>query len=397
MWKNPALLTLWGGEFASRIGEAIFQITLLWYLLELTGPLATGLVSMVSYLPAFLVGLWAGVFVDRLPYRRVMLGANLARIVLAASIPLLFLAGWVPIAAIASLGFLLTSASAFFNPARDAVIPLLARKEELVAANSLVQSAWQFSLAIGPFLAAAALRYVPTVFLFFAVSASFALSMLILSGMRQPARPGAGEFPAGFGKEFRGGLAYLRSERRVWWIWLITIMDNFFLMGPVMVGIAVYVKSYLEGTGSDYALVEGTYAGGMIVSTWVISRYGRGFDPLKVLFLAIIYDGLTYLPLLWVTTVEGTLLTILVHSLGIPAITIYRITALHRIVPQQMQGRVFSYFHLAVAGMTALSMGSVGIVLLWLPPNVLFAVIGLLAASTGVLGLLLPVFRGRLK
>lgn len=436
MGRNPALFTLWGGEFASRIGISLFQVILLWYLLERTGsPGTTGLVTMLTYLPAVMVGLWAGVIVDRLDYRRVMLGANLLRIVLAAAIPLLYLAGGLSVALIAMAGFVLTSATAFFNPSRDAIIPLLARKRELMKANSLVQSAWQFSLVIGPVLFAATQPFMPTVFQFFGVSLAFGVSALVLLGLgfrgrlRSPISEGdeihgseeedghetvvqgVGDHDTGaqdtdssitedparkgesFLAEFLGGLAYLRQERRVFWIWVITMVNNFFLMGPVFVGIPVYVKDYLGGTGSDYGLIEGIYAGGMIVSTWLIAKYGDRFDPFKVLFLAIIYDGLTYLPLLWVTTVQGTLLTIVIHSLGIPAITISRITALHRIVPQAMQGRVFSYFNLAVDGMTALSIGLVGIVLTVLPSNQLFAIIGVLAASTGVLGLSLSVFR----
>ena len=72
-------------------------------------------------------------------------------------VTLLVLAAALPVAGIAALGFLFSCATAFFNPARDSIIPLLARREELVVANSLVQSAWQFSLVIGPFVAAAAL------------------------------------------------------------------------------------------------------------------------------------------------------------------------------------------------------------------------------------------------
>jgi MFS family permease len=413
MLRNRALLALWGGEFASRMGEGVFQIALLWYLLERTGSsLATGIVTMISYLPAFLVGAWAGVIVDRRDYRHVMLSANAARIALAACIPLLALLATLPVAGIGALGFLFSCATAFFNPARDSSIPLLAKQEELVVANSLVQSAWQFSLVIGPFVAAAALPFVRTEFLFFLVSLAFAVSLAVLGlGLRGPLRPAAGAAgataagataagsatmePGGasFLGEFRSGLAYLRRERRVWWIWLITLVNNFFLMGPVFVGIPYYVKTYLGGTGSDFALVEGTYAGGMIVSTWLISRFGRRFNPVYLLFTALIWDGLTYVPLLWVHSVQGTLVTIVVHSLGIPGITISRITALHRIVPQPMQGRVFSYINLAVAGMTALSIGVVGVVLTVLPANWLFAVIGVLCAATGVWGWLLPTFR----
>jgi len=299
-----------------------------------------------------------------------------------------------PVWGVAALAFLVSSGSAFFNPARDAIIPLLARAGELVAANSLVQSAWQFSLLVGPFLAAMALPFLPTVYLFFLVGLAFALSGGVVALLRGGARPRElrGR-PLAFGESFRGGLAYLWRDRRVFWLWIITLVNNFFLMGAVIVGMPVYVKQYLGGSGSDFALVEGVYALGMIVSTWLISRHGHRFDPVRTLFTGLIYDGLTYIPLLFITSVPATLAAVVVHSLGIPTITISRLTALHRLVAHDLQGRVFSYFHLAVAGMTALSIGTVGLVLEWLPANWLFAGIGVLCAATGVAGHLLPVFR----
>ncbi len=405
MMRNRALLTLWGGEFTARIGESMFQIALLWYLLEVTGSsVATGLVSMISYLPAIVVGLWSGVIVDRRPHRQVLLQANLARLLLVLALPLLFAMGRLPVWAVALLAFLISSAAAFFGPARDALIPRLATHGELLAANSLVQSAWQFSLLIGPFLAALALPFMPTVYLFYLIAVAFAMSLAVLLALPGAAQapgaapraesPGTGTLvDAAFWQAFRGGLGYLWRERRVFWIWVVTVANNFFLMGPVIVGMPFYVKTYLGGSGSDFAIVEGTYAGGMIVSTWLISRFGARWNPTRMLLWGIVYDGLTYMPLLWVTTVPGTVVTILVHSLGIPTITISRITALHRMVEGRMQGRVFAYFHLAVMGMTALSIGTVGLVLAWLPVNHLFWIIGLLAAACGAFGLLLPELR----
>ncbi len=410
MPRDRPLLILWGGEFASRVGESFFQIALLWYLLEVTeSSLATGLITMISYLPALAVGVWAGVLVDRWEFRRVLLAANLGRALLALAIPLFFVMGYLPVWVVGLLAFLLTSASAFFNPARDALIPLLTEPGRLLAANSLVQSAWQFSLLIGPFLAALVLPFLATVYLFALVALAFLLSLAVLvllpSRARGPEATAARavssappeEAPPSFSVAFRVGMEALWRDRRVFWIWLITVFNNFFLMGAVIVGIPFYVRSYLGGTGSDFALVEGTYAGGMILSTWLISRHGGRFDPVRMLLLGMIWDGLTYLPLLWVTSVSGTMLTIFVHSLGIPTITISRLTALHRIVPGEVQGRIFAYFHLAVAGMTALSIGVVGVVLEWLPANWLFAVIGVLAAGCGAFGLLLPTLRRGLR
>jgi len=399
MAYTRGLVVLWGGEFAARVAESLFQIALLWYLLEVTGSSAvTGLVTMVSYLPAIVVGLWAGVLVDRWPLPAVLLGAEGVRTALALALPLLFLAGALPVWAVGLLAFLLNGAAAFFNPARDALIPRLAGPGGLVAANSLVQSAWQFSLLLGPFLAAVALQWVPTAHLFFGVALAFALSGAVLLPLPALARA-APQTPAGpalpFGAALRAGLAALLRDRRVFWLWVVTLVNNFFLMGPVIVGMPVYVREHLGASGSVFAVVEGTYAGGMIVATWVVSRYGERRDPVRMLFWALIYDGLTYVPLLWVTGVPGTLATVLVHAFGIPAITIFRLTALHRMVPREVQGRVFAAFHLAVAGMMALSIGTTGAVLAWLPVNRLFAVIGLLCAATGVAGHLLPAFRER--
>jgi hypothetical protein len=247
-------------------------------------------------------------------------------------------------------------------------------------------------------LAAAMLPFMPTAYLFFGVSLAFAGSLAVLLLLPRAGASGSSHDPAdapasAFWSSFVDGLGYLRSERRVFWIWVITVANNFFLMGPVIIGIPIYVKVHLGASASAFAVVEGTYAGGMILSTWAIARFGARWNPNRMMFWGIIYDGLTYLPLLWVTSVEGTVLTILIHSLGIPTITISRITALHLMVPREMQGRVFAYFHLAVSGMTALSIGTVGIVLTWLPVNHLFFIIGILAASCGVFGLAHPVLR----
>jgi hypothetical protein len=189
------------------------------------------------------------------------------------------------------------------------------------------------------------------------------------------------------------GWRYLTQERRVFWIWIITCLNNFFLMGPVIVGMPIYVKDHLGASGPAFAVIEGAYAGGMIAATWLLWRLRAHRDPLRLLFFAMIYDGLTYVPLLWIDSVPATVVLVLVHSLGIPAITVSRLTALQRIVPGELRGRIFGYFHLAVSGMTALSIGTVGIVLAWLPVHALFPVIGVLCALCGMAGLLIPALR----
>ena len=387
---------LWAVEILSRTGETFFQITLLWFVLKETGSnLTTGAVTMVSFLPALVVGLWSGVVVDRINVRWVMLTATAVRAMLAGLIPLLYWNDSLSIGLLALVAFLLSSASAFFNPARDASVPRLVPYQQLLSANSLIQSAWPFALLIGPFVLGLLMDYVPVHELFFMASGAFILTGLLLLVLRLPANSTSDASPPStsvwsFGASWREGWNFLKTHPAVRWVLVLTATNNLFLMGAAMVGIPVYVQQYLGGDGQDYAFVEGTYALGMVLTTVVLSKVGQRFSPVRMLMWGIIYDGLTYMPLFWLNSVYALLLAIFIHSLGIPTIVVSRTTAMHQLVPSALHGRVFAFVNLAVAGMTAISVGGVGIVLEWMAPNELFLWIGVLAAMSGMIGLLLP-------
>ncbi len=69
----------WAGQFTSRFGDAVFHIAVIWLALELTGSKrAMGLISMAGYLPALLIGLFAGAVADRVDRRRLMMGSDVA-------------------------------------------------------------------------------------------------------------------------------------------------------------------------------------------------------------------------------------------------------------------------------------------------------------------------------
>ena len=66
--QEPDFRRLWLAQFLAFIGEGIFQIALVWWLIQKTGSgTLVGLIMSVSFLPAVLVGPFAGTFADRLP------------------------------------------------------------------------------------------------------------------------------------------------------------------------------------------------------------------------------------------------------------------------------------------------------------------------------------------
>lgn len=145
---NLRFRRLWYAQVISQLGDWFDSIALYTLLLELTGSAqAVGLLLVAQFLPAALVGPFAGVVIDRLPRKLVMIWADIG----AALLVLLFLfvrdAGDIWIIYLATA--LKFSLVACFEPARSAIIPNLASRTELVAANGLSGATWSAMLAIG--------------------------------------------------------------------------------------------------------------------------------------------------------------------------------------------------------------------------------------------------------
>ncbi|MBM4118487.1 MFS transporter, partial [bacterium] len=190
VFRDRNLLILAAGQFASRLGDASFHLALIWLAKELTGSKrAMGLVAMLEYLPILLFGALAGVLVDRLDRRRVMLAASLVRAGLMLLVPLAFLAGYRGLVAGAFAAFGLALATSLFTPARDALVPQLVVGADRVGANALVQVSDQFAWLLGPLVYPLLVPWLGFTWAFLGPAVIFLASWLILRRLRMPAGP----------------------------------------------------------------------------------------------------------------------------------------------------------------------------------------------------------------
>ena len=147
VFRRRSFTLLWTGQFVSTIGDAlliagagilIFQRT--------NSAFSVGLMAAATLGPALVVGLIAGVVVDRYDRKKIMLAADLLRAGIVALIPILVSVDLVFL-------YILVAASAtvseFFSPALDATLPEIAPDEELGAANSLMAISSFGSTAVG--------------------------------------------------------------------------------------------------------------------------------------------------------------------------------------------------------------------------------------------------------
>lgn len=149
--KNRAFLLLWIGQLVSQLADKVFFVLMIALLENYPPPPGLAQNTMYSTLmvvftvPAILFGSAGGIFVDRLPKKLIMVGSDVVRGLLTLLIPFLpreFLV-------LLILVFAISTVTQFFAPAEQAAIPLLVRKENLMAANALFSSTMMGALIVG--------------------------------------------------------------------------------------------------------------------------------------------------------------------------------------------------------------------------------------------------------
>jgi MFS family permease len=226
--QNAQVRRLWAGQVISEIGDWLNNIAVLALALGLAGPERQGraiaVYAIARHLPLFLFGPVAGVVVDRLDRRRVMIAADVARAVLALGFLLAQRFG--SLAVVYAVGAALFSVSAFFNAAKRATIAALARDaDELLTTNSLTASTTAATIAIGSALGGLVATFLGRDLVFFVNAATFLGSAVMIWRIRLPRRApaatstSAAHAPAGGASllrrsvlDFRAGLGYVRRD-----------------------------------------------------------------------------------------------------------------------------------------------------------------------------------------
>src|SRR3990170_6778750 len=178
VFRNRNFSLMWSGQLVSTIGTALTSLAASIYVFRLTdSALSVGLMLMATAAPSLLVGLFAGVFVDRYDRKKIMITADLIRALLVVLIPFL-----VPINIIwLYIIVMLTSAiGQFFDPAHESVLPEVASDEELAYANSLMAISSFGSTAIGFAASGLIASRFPIEWAFYIDALTFALSAVCI-------------------------------------------------------------------------------------------------------------------------------------------------------------------------------------------------------------------------
>jgi MFS family permease len=188
LWRHANFLKLWTGQTISQFGS---QITLLALPLAAAltlhaTPAEMGILSAAETVPFLLVGLFAGVWVDRLRRRPILLITDFARGVLLLAIPLAAMLGALTIGLLYAVAFLVGILTVFFDVAYQSFLPALVGRAQLVEGNSKLEVSRSAAQIAGPGAAGGLVQLVTAPIAIVVDAASFFISALFLVFVRVP-------------------------------------------------------------------------------------------------------------------------------------------------------------------------------------------------------------------
>jgi MFS family permease len=360
--NNSEFRKLWLAQVVSNMGDWFNNVAVLGLVWALTGSgMAASLVILSNTVPSVVITPVAGVVLDRLDRRKVMIAADLIRAVLALGFLLVHRPDQVWMTYL--FGAALVTISAFFQPAMSAAIPRLTTRQELIAANGLSSSTWGLMLAVGAALGGLVTGLLGREIAFFVNALSFLLSAALVWAIRTSLAPDRDESTAPLlspWREFRDGLRYARRSPQV--LALLLVKSGWGIGGGILVLLTVFGAQVFGagdlGIGSLYAARGlGVLLGPYLVRPLVGNSFQRMRTAIPIAFFisGTFYMLFSRAPIL----VAGMVMVIGAHIGGSISWTLSSVM-LQQVVPDHLRGRIFAFDSALVTSAIAMSTFVVG-------------------------------------
>lgn len=336
---RPIYRRWWAAAVISRAGDILAGVTLLLLVLDRTGSgLGVAGVMIADIIPVLVFAPLAGVVVDRLPRRHVMIAADLVRMALAATLPLVD----THVLAVYAIAFALSAATVFFNPAANSLLPALVDERELVTANSGIwTTAVIAQIALAP-LAGALAAVVGFAAAFWVNAASFATSAMLLTGLASAGHR-VDTISPGWLRDTLAGVRLLVTDR------LMRALATAQLLAALSAGatsalLAVLAREQLGLGPQGFGWLLAAIAVGALASPVLLTRIVR--DPARpnIIFGAFAIRGLVGVPLAVTTWSPMAAAALLLYGLCTSTGTITFISLVQTHTSEATRGRIFAGF-----------------------------------------------------
>jgi MFS transporter, DHA3 family, macrolide efflux protein len=349
--RIPMMRRLWYAQIISVFGDflALFAvISILTFRLHATAQQVTG-VQIAYMLPIAILGILAGVFVDRWPLKRTMVSSDSIR----AGLCLLLLAAtqiWHYYAILAAISVV----SSFFSPAQGVAIRSAVPLHGLRSANALMQQVMFGMRIVGPAIAAFMVAYLGPASCYVLDSVSFVGSACLIASViflkpekaaPNPAIPAA-EDTSALGRiwlDMKQGISFIVHHAALLFV-ILAMAAGMFVIGCFGPLIAIYVRDSLHASTKMFGIVSPMIGLGMLLGINGLNTFGKKLSNTLLVYsglcgIAIGLIILTLLPHIWSTLVGNFIIGFSVAGIIVPSQTLFQ-----QATPPELMGRVGSTF-----------------------------------------------------
>jgi MFS family permease len=345
--RDPGFRGLWLAQTVSQVGTQITFLAMpLVAILELGAtPFEVGLLGAVDFLPFLLFTLPAGVWVDRLHRRRILIAADIGRALILAVVPIAHIAGVLAMWQLYVVGFIAGTLTVFFDVGYQAFLPELVLRRRLAEGNSGLEVSRSTAQVLGPGLAGVLVAVVSAPIAIVIDALSFVASAGFLARIPHTAirtRPPAEGPRPGFRHEIVEGLRYFAGN-----VYLrVTAAAVTTLNFVGQIGYAVYLVFVVRELGLSPEAIGVTVAVGGIgtiigaaTAQQIGERLGIG-RALMAACLAFVVASLLVAAAPSTAAIPFLVLSGLVQGPAVMVITVNALSLRQAVTPDELLGRV---------------------------------------------------------
>lgn len=345
-WKRVFAI-IWTGQFFSILTSSIVNFAIiLWLSFETKSAEVLAFAAIAAMLPQSVLGLFAGIYIDRWKRKRVMIMADSFIAFCTLILAVLFYLDVAKIGHIYILLALRSVGSAFHMPAMQASVPLLAPKSELIriaGINQIIQSACNIA---GPALAALFISFMEmtNILLLDVIGAALACTSLLFVKIPDPDNTERTQ-KVHLLKEAKEALTEVRAQSGLSWLFVLSIIATFFIM-PVSVLFPLMTLDHYSGNAFQISLVEAAWGIGALLGGAFLGMKKFKLNEISLINWMYVLLGLTF-GLSGILPVSGYPLFVGLTAIGGISGSLYMAsftTVVQTRINPVVMGRVFSFY-----------------------------------------------------
>lgn len=341
---------IWLSQLVSQVGDGISNLALLWFVYSITGsPVKTTIIGLLHTIPPIVLGPFIGVYVDRLPKKFFLIGANVFRAVLIGIIPCAVSTDTFTVNLLYILVLFDAVAMATFSPALTSSVPLIVPRAQFTAANALIQSTTSLGIIFGPAVSGLGIALFGSQEVLCLNGATYLVAALCLGlvrvGTAQPS-DGPSKIGGSLWHDLTEGLAFVVSKQRIILLLIVTAACYGFGASALTTLFPVFANKLLGLGPVEVGYLWSALGVGLLVMSIVLLwSTGRTLaDRVNIIVLTSAVSGLAIGVLVWTTDLYQVGLLMMMIGGGMGAFTPIAWGIVQELTPRMMVGRVLGLY-----------------------------------------------------